>query len=158
MIFSVFSCTDFLQSLSQLKVVCHYVRCTTTYIYIRVNAMQKNHSVSLYLYSQETASTHFLHLNNVFWIVRLAKFAFSTYERHKLVELYLESRINCWFANNIWGSEKTINRYICLPCQVIKYFLQMKHFLITCSSKECNCMNINFGCRFVLQRDMQTYR
>lgn len=33
MIFSVFSCTDFLQSLSQLKVVCHYVTCTSTYTY-----------------------------------------------------------------------------------------------------------------------------
>lgn len=101
----------FLQSLSQLKVVCHYVTCTTTYIY-KSQCYAKNHSVSLYLYSQENASTHFLHLNNVFWIVRLAKFAFLTYERHKLVELSFESRINCRFANNIWGSEKTINRYI----------------------------------------------
>lgn len=129
---------------------------------IKSQCYSKNHSVSLYsvpVLSGNCINTFFLHLNiNIFWIVRLAKFAFSTYERHKLVELSLESRTNCRFANNIWGSEKTINRYICLPCQVIKYFLQMKHFLITCSSKECNCMNINFGCRFVLQRDMQTYR
>lgn len=120
----------------------------------------KNIIVFLYTCTLRKLHQHiFLHLNiNIFWIVRLAKFAFSTYERHKLVELSLESRFNCWFANNIWGSEKTINRYICLPCQVIRYFLQMKHFLITCSSKECNCMNINFSCRFVFQRDMQTYR
>lgn len=51
MIFSVFSCTDFLQSSIMLHV--HIL------IHIRVNAMQKYHSVSLYLYSQETASTHF---------------------------------------------------------------------------------------------------
>lgn len=122
MVFSVFSCTDFLQSLSQLKVVCHYVTCTSTYTY-KSQCYSKNHSVSLYsvpVLSGNCINTFFLHLNNVFWIVRLAKFAFSSYERHKLVELSLESRINCRFANNIWDSEKTINRYICLPCQVIK--------------------------------------
>lgn len=131
-------------------------------IHIRVNAIQKIivFLYTVYLYSQETASTHFfLHLNNVFWIVRLAKFAFSSYERHKLVELSLESRINCRFANNIWGSEKTINRYICLPCQVIKWFLQMKHFLIRCSSKECNSMNINFSetCRHIGKHNRRKY-
>lgn len=47
MIFSVFSCTDFLQSLSQLKVVCHYVTCTSTYTY-KSQCYAKNHSVSLY--------------------------------------------------------------------------------------------------------------
>lgn len=54
MIFSVFSCTDFLQSLSQLKVVCHYVTCTSTYTYL-VNAMQK---IIVFLYTCTLRKLH----------------------------------------------------------------------------------------------------
>lgn len=67
MVFSVFSCTDFLQSLSQLKVVCHYVTCTSTYTY-KSQCYAKKIIVFLYtvyLYSQETASTHFFYI----WIM-----------------------------------------------------------------------------------------